>query len=109
MKKHDLSNVMHRAWVITRATGASFAEALSESWGIYRLIRSMRQGVTRFAYLKTDGTIRHAVGTLNGITSTLKGDQTAKNNPKTVRYYDVEANGWRSFKTENFVAVTLAS
>lgn len=109
MKTIDLSNVMRRAWVIARATGASFAEALSESWSIYRLIRSMRQGVARFAYLKTDGTIRHAAGTLRGITSTLKGDQTADNNPKTVRYYDVEANGWRSFKTENFLPISFVN
>lgn len=56
MNKHDLSNIMRRAWLIARTTGKTFAVALSKSWQIYRLIKQMRTGVVRFAYEKTDGT-----------------------------------------------------
>ena len=103
MKTSDLSSIMRRAWELFRATGRTFAECLSRSWAIYRLIRRMRAGVVRFAYEKADGTIRAAKGTLQDVFPLVKGTGTAS--PKTVRYYDIEAAGWRSFRVENLIAV----
>lgn len=102
MKKQDLSMIMRRAWQIARATGKGFAVALSKSWQLYRLVERMRAGVVRFAYEKTDGTLRHASGTLKGTGGLVKGTGQPDNG-RTLRYYDVEAGGFRSFRVENFI------
>ena len=50
-----------------------------------------------------DGSLRKAKGTLKDVQSLIKG--TGSENYKTVRYFDVDANGFRSFKVENFITV----
>lgn len=102
MKGQELSKIMRRAWQIARATGKAFAVALSRSWALYRLTKRMQAGVVRFAYEKTDGTLRRAAGTLQEVAALVKGTGRPDDG-QTVRYYDVEAAGWRSFKVENFV------
>lgn len=94
---------MRRAWAIARATGKAFAVCLSRAWQLYRLTKRMRTGVVRFAYEKADGTLRRAAGTLNDTADRIKG-AGRPDDGQTLRYFDVEANGWRSFKVENFVA-----
>ena len=104
MQSKDLSNVMRRAWQIARVTGKAFSVALSKSWGLYRLTRRMRAGVVLFAYEKADGTLRRACGTLQDIAATIKGTGRPDDG-RTVKYYDIEAAGWRSFKVENLITV----
>ncbi len=104
MKKSDLSIIMRRAWVIARRTGKAFAVCLSRAWALWRLVKNMRAGVVRFAYEKADGTLRKAVGTLHDVESTIKGTGRPDDG-QTVRYYDVEAGGWRSFRVESLVCV----
>lgn len=103
MKRTDLSNIMRRAWTIYRATGKTFSVCLSRAWALYRLIRRMRAGVVSFAYEKTDGTLRRAKGTLRDVSALVKG--TGKETPATVRYYDVESAGFRSFRIENLITI----
>lgn len=102
MKTIDLSAIMRRAWAIARATGKAFAVALSKSWQLYRLTKRMRAGVVRFAYEKADGTLRKAIGTLKDTAALVKGTECSDDG-RTMRYFDVEADGWRSFKVENFI------
>ena len=104
MKRNDLQTIMRRAWAIARATGKAFAICLSESWQLYRLTTRMRAGVVRFAYEKTNGTLRRAAGTLHGVAATIKGTGRPDDGC-TVKYYDIEADGWRSFKVENLITV----
>ena len=104
MKTIDLSAIMRRAWQIARATGKAFAVALSKSWQLYRLTKRMRAGVVRFAYEKADGTLRKAIGTLKDTAALVKGTGRPDDG-RTVRYFDFEADGWRSFRVENFVTV----
>lgn len=102
MKGEELSKIMRRAWQIARTTGKAFAVALSKSWALYRLAKQMRAGIVRFAYEKADGTLRKAIGTLKDTAALVKG--TGRHDDgRTVKYYDIEADGWRSFKVENFV------
>lgn len=96
--------IMRRAWQIARATGKAFAVALSKAWALYRLTKRMRAGAVRFAYEKTDGTLRRAAGTLQEMAARIKGTGRPDDG-RTVKYYDVDANGWRSFKVENFVTI----
>ncbi len=95
---------MRRAWAIARATGKAFAVALSKSWQLWRLTKRMRSGAVRFAYEKADGTLRRACGTLHEVANTIKGTGRADDG-RTVKYYDVDAVGWRSFKTENLITI----
>ena len=92
MKRNDLQTIMRRAWTIARTTGKTFNICLVKAWSLYRLTQRMRAGVVRFAYEKADGTLRRAAGPLHEVAATVK-------------YYDIEAGGWRSFKVENFVTV----
>ena len=95
---------MRRAWEIFRATGKAFAICLVKAWELYRLVKSMRSGVVRFSYQKTDGTLRKAAGTLKDTAALVKGTG-GPDNARTVRYYDVEAGGFRSFRVENLITV----
>lgn len=102
MKRYELSMIMRRAWQIARTTGKAFAVALSKAWALYRLTKQMRAGVVRFAYEKANGTLRRATGTLQEVATLIKGTGRPDDG-RTIRYYDVDADGWRSFKVENFV------
>ena len=93
--------VFRMAYELVHATGKTFAVCLSRAWALYRLTKQMRGGIVSFAYEKADGSLRKAKGTLKDIQSLIKG--TGKENYKTVRYFDVEAGGFRSFKVENFI------
>ena len=92
------------AWRLFRLTGKAFAVCLSRAWALYRLTKRMRAGVVRFAYEKADGSLRKACGTLHDVASTVKGTGRPDDG-QTVKYYDIEAHGWRSFKVENLIAV----
>lgn len=103
-KKTDLRDVMLRAWALYRETRKSFAVCLSKAWALYRLIKKMREGVVSFAFEKTDGTLRRAKGTLKDVQQFIKG--TGEGTPsKTVRYYDLDRQAFRSFRIENFIAL----
>lgn len=104
MKRQDLSTIMRRAWHIARATGKTIAVSLSKAWQLYRLTKWMRAGVVRFAYEKTDGTLHKAAGTLHEVAAMVKGTGRPDDG-RTVRYYDVEAGGFRSFKVENLIHI----
>ena len=94
---------MRRAWELYRTTGKAFAVCLSRSWVIFRLIQRMRSSVVQFSYEKINGTLRKAKGTLKDVTALVKG--TGKETPKTVRYFDVDVQAFRSFKIENLITV----
>jgi len=63
----------------------------------------MRCGIVRFSYLKKDGTIRTAIGTLkkNLLPETLGTGKKAPND--VFVYYDTEKSSWRSFRKENIL------
>lgn len=97
------SKVFRQAYEMMKATGKAFAVCLSKSWAIYRLCKRMKNEVVSFAYEKADGSLRKAKGTLQDVQNLVKGTGTP--NYKTVRYFDVDANGFRSFKAENLITV----
>ncbi len=75
---------------------------------INNLKSEMRKGVVEFSYTKKDGSTRIAKGTLN---FEIMGEE---NTPKsgveydtetTTRYFDVDSEGWRSFKNDNFLEI----
>ncbi len=104
MSKKDLANVMYRAWAIVRATGKTLSVALTKAWALYRLTKQLRKAIVRFAYEKADGTIRKATGTLQNIEELIKGAGKSGAS-STMRYYDIEARGFRSFRVENLITI----
>lgn len=101
------SNFRHKvfcmAYELAKSTGKAFAVCLSRAWALYRLTKQMHKGIVTFAYEKADGSLRKAKGTLKDVQTLIKG--TGSENYKTVRYFDVDANGFRSFKIENFITI----
>lgn len=96
------TKVFKTAWQLVKETGKSFAVCLSKAWALYRLKKEMTKGVVKFAYEKLDGTLRKAIGTLKDTGYTPKGKESSI---KTFNYFDVEANGYRSFKIDNLITV----
>ena len=67
--------------------------------------RMMRGEVVRFAYMKLDGSIRVAVGTLqpNAVEANVKGTGIPKRFYGMFAYLDLEKMAWRGFKEERFI------
>lgn len=67
--------------------------------------RMMRGEVVRFAYMKLNGEVRIAVGTLqeNAVKANVEGTGVPKRFYGMFAYLDLEKMAWRGFKEERFV------
>lgn len=97
------SKVFKQAHNLKATTGKAFAVCLSKAWALYRLTKKMHNGIVNFAYEKVDGSLRKASGTLKNIESLIKGTGTSA--VSTVKYFDIDANAFRSFRLENLVTI----
>ena len=97
------TKVFRRAYEIREATGKTFEVCLAKSWALFRLEKAMERGVVRFAYEKTDGSLRKARGTLKDVKYVPK--TTRAENIRTFVYYDMEARSFRCFRIENLITV----
>lgn len=97
--------VMKYAWQLWRATKQTWRVCMLKAWQLYRLAKAMREGVVKFSYTKSDGSIRNAVGTLRNVPAgaTLGGKKVTKPSYKTMAYFDIEKNAFRCFKVENLI------
>ncbi len=96
--------VMKYAWQIFKNTKIYWRHCMRLAWEIYRVSKAMKKGVVVFYYKKADGTTRRAEGTLQNLpsgTSLVKKGKTPSY--KTMTYYDVEKQGFRCFKIENYI------
>lgn len=104
-KTNFRARVMKHAYQIWLATRQTWSECMKKAWNIYRLAKRMRNGVVAFAYRKADGSMRNAYGTLcnlpEGVTS---GKRMTKPSYKTLCYFDVEKDSFRSFRIENLLS-----
>lgn len=79
----------------------SFAQSLRQAWKILKLKAKMLVGNVAFKFRKVNGEIREAIGTLN---FTYESKGMGKPSPSdSMVYFDVEANGMRSFKLCNLI------
>lgn len=104
-KTNFRARVMKYAWQIFKATKSAWRECMLRAWYLYKLSARMKKGVVEFCYLKADGTMRKAVGTLRNLAVKSEGKKFTKPSYKTFRYYDVERSGFRSFKVENLCII----
>lgn len=67
--------------------------------------RMMRGECVRFAYMKKDGTVRIAVGTLQkqAVKSNTYGNGIPKRYFGMFAYLDLEKMAWRGFREERFI------
>ena len=91
---------------ITRTTGSAF-KGVSTAMLIEECKAQMRKGVCHFLYLKKDGSVREAMGTLSKpvLNATLKGTGESPETWGCCYYHDVIKGGARSFRWANLVAV----
>lgn len=96
----------HRANVIARRTGSE-AMGIIKAQMIDLLKAKLQSGVAHFLYIKKDGSLREAWGTCAGnlMKATQNGRGLSGDAVNTVKYFDVEAGGYRSLRFENLVQV----
>lgn len=103
--------VMNQAWFLIRTEFFSKdilkakSTALKLSWDNYKLRNRLSKGIVEFIYLKHDGTIRKAKGTL--LSELLPPIMYPyKNKSLSVqRYYDLEKNEFRSFRKSSLICI----
>lgn len=89
--------VMNGSDTITAISKAAELETMKK--------RMMRGEVVRFAYMKKDGTVRVAVGTLQpqAVAANVKGTGIPKKFYGMFVYLDLEKMAWRGFLENRFV------
>lgn len=89
--------VMNHVDMITATSKGMALEAMKK--------RMMRGEVVRFAYMKKDGTVRTAVGTLQpqAVAANVKGTGIPKRFYGMFAYLDLEKMDWRGFREERFI------
>lgn len=103
MKTTFRSSVFKRAHEIRKSTGKNFAVCLAKAWNVYRLAKRMTKEAVEFSFEKVNGELKKVTGTLKAIESKIKG--TGTTNYKTLCYWDLEANRFGSFKSENLISI----
>jgi len=109
---------LQRSWVMLLAQSLmnreqlSRKEALKRAWLTLRLLDALGKGKVVFGYYKEDGTLRKAVGTLcRGVCEGFddykgrngKNPRDNSNTDGTYVYWDLERNGFRSFRSVSLV------
>lgn len=92
-------------------------EALAKAWNTLRLLSALGRGETLFRYVKEDGTLRQARGTLaRGVSQAFDeyksiGGRPPRDNSNTdgtYVYWDLDAGDFRSFRAERLAGrITL--
>ncbi len=92
--------------VISRKTGSALM-GTSKALLIEEAKRQMREGVCHFIYMKKDGSVREAMGTLAKpiLNATLQGTGISPETWGACFYHDCIRGGARSFLWQNLVAV----
>lgn len=110
--KHIITTTTNDALVaahilsISTTTGSSLM-GTSKALLIEEAKRQMRNGVCHFIFLKKNGEIREAMGTLDKsvLHATLKGTGESPETWGCCYYHDVLKGGARSFRWANLIAV----
>ena len=106
-RKNELRNVMSLAWQFIRRNGYSMSEALRVAWRNIKLRSRLMSGIVRFYFMKVDGTVREAFGTLkSGIVPATGGHR--RNEATCQVFFDTEKGEWRCYKKANLLNIAGA-
>ncbi len=105
MKRESLKEIMSLAWQFVKRNGMSLSEALKTAWRNFKLHTAMKSHIVKFYFLKVDGTIREAYGTLAErlLPPTLGTGRRADATIQT--YFDTEKQEYRCFKKANLLEI----
>lgn len=99
------SQVFSLAWQFIKKNGYSLSEALKCAWANIKLRKQMAEKIVKFRFLKVDGTIREAYGTLMANMLPQSKGTGRKQNDAIQTYYDTEKGEYRCFKKANLIAI----
>ena len=116
-KKQKRKVICEQANFLVYKRGFDRSNAFKCAHAFYRLAEWLAKGLVAFTYMKDDGSIRHAHGTLcDGVSEKFdewKRKQAEKPKDKAkepkdsvkhvVKYWDVDKEAFRSFKAENLL------
>lgn len=105
---YNKTEIMQQAWQFVKRNGFSMSEALKVAWRNIKVKMMMKKRIVKFYFLKVDGSIREAYGTLkeNLIPTTVGSDR--KRNDTVQTYFDTEKGEWRCFKKANLMNIVTA-
>ncbi len=103
--KKQMSEIFKAAWQFVRINGMSMAEALKCAWCNYKVREAMVSRIVKFYFLKIDGSIREAYGTLKSDIVPQTQDSGRKPNPSVQVYFDTEKQEWRCYKKANLLRI----
>ncbi|GAB4042626.1 SH3 beta-barrel fold-containing protein [Spirosoma litoris] len=84
-----------------RGVGLSSKVAFERAWLGLQLRAKMMNEPVRFTYVKETGEVRNALG-YYGDDHKPKDTDTVS---KVIKYFDLRANGWRSFRVDRLLSV----
>jgi len=87
--------------------GYNLNQSLQTSLSIEALQLKLMNGTSHFLYLKKDGTIREAFGTLleKVVVRNTNGLGYPRKYDGLLAYFDIEEGEWRSFRYENLITI----
>ena len=103
--KQILSRVMSLAWQFVKRNGFTMSEALRVAWCNIKLHLKMQSQIVKFYFIKVDGTLREAYGTLASNLIPQAGESNRRKNDTVQVYFDTEKQEWRCFKLANLFKI----
>ena len=89
---------------IKKLSGMNMSQSLKKAWAAVKLRREMRLAIATFQYVKDNGEVRLAKGTLSPAFFQYENKGTGKAEAKgVIRYFDLDANNFRSFRAERLL------
>lgn len=105
IRKSTLSSVFNLAWQFVKRNGYSLSDALKVAWANVKLKAQMQKGIVRFYFLKVDGSVREAFGTLSSSLIPETSESNRKRNDTVQVYFDTERQEWRCYKVANLLSI----
>ena len=89
------------AWAIRKESGLPWGQCQRQAWAVAKLRNTLAVAIAEFSYTKENGETRKASGTLCPDLFTYESKGTgAAAKPTVVRYWDIDAGAFRSFRAE---------
>lgn len=103
--KIELRGIMSLAWQFVKRNGYTMSEALRVAWANAKNKAKMSIGIAKFYFMKVDGSMREAFGTLRGDLLPNISKCNRKSNDTVQVYFDTEKQEWRCYKKANLVKI----
>lgn len=103
--KNTLRDVMTLAWQFVRKNGYTMSEALKTAWVNVKLRAALNKRIVKFYFVKVDGSLREAYGTLMSDRIPATSGDNRKRNDTVQVYYDTEKEAYRCYKKANLIKI----